>query len=219
MKIAQIAPLFESVPPRFYGGTERVVSYLTEELVKQYVSTIGIKWPDEIVELNEETLEFIASKYDDDRTKILNLTRLINEKREAEGEQQPHLIAIGDRADEITSRLRDRQIDTKEALRELQELAHNAVQGSEERESLGLDSTTYGLLVALREREIPGPEKLAHLLEAEFLRFPNFRYNEKEARLLKAALYKTLLPVVGKDRMVDLAEHLIKLPRKIGGTA
>jgi glycosyltransferase involved in cell wall biosynthesis len=35
MKIAQIAPLYESVPPRLYGGTERVVSYLTEELVRQ----------------------------------------------------------------------------------------------------------------------------------------------------------------------------------------
>lgn len=33
MKIAQVAPLYESVPPRMYGGTERVVSYLTEELV------------------------------------------------------------------------------------------------------------------------------------------------------------------------------------------
>ena len=32
MKIAQIAPLIESVPPRLYGGTERIVSYLTEEL-------------------------------------------------------------------------------------------------------------------------------------------------------------------------------------------
>ncbi len=35
MRIAQIAPLIESVPPKFYGGTERVVSYLTEELVAQ----------------------------------------------------------------------------------------------------------------------------------------------------------------------------------------
>lgn len=34
MKIAQIAPLAESVPPRLYGGTERVVSYLTDELVR-----------------------------------------------------------------------------------------------------------------------------------------------------------------------------------------
>ena len=33
MKIAQVSPLFESVPPRTYGGTERVVSYLTEALV------------------------------------------------------------------------------------------------------------------------------------------------------------------------------------------
>jgi glycosyltransferase involved in cell wall biosynthesis len=35
MKIAQVAPLMESVPPRLYGGTERIVSYLTEELVAQ----------------------------------------------------------------------------------------------------------------------------------------------------------------------------------------
>ena len=35
MRIAQVAPLHESVPPKLYGGTERVVYYLTEELVQQ----------------------------------------------------------------------------------------------------------------------------------------------------------------------------------------
>jgi len=35
MRIAEIAPAWESVPPKGYGGTERVVAYLTEELVKQ----------------------------------------------------------------------------------------------------------------------------------------------------------------------------------------
>ena len=35
MRIAQVAPLYESVPPKLYGGTERIVSYLTEELVKR----------------------------------------------------------------------------------------------------------------------------------------------------------------------------------------
>jgi len=35
MRIAQVAPLYESVPPKYYGGTERVVSYLTEELIRQ----------------------------------------------------------------------------------------------------------------------------------------------------------------------------------------
>src|SRR4051812_17291786 len=35
MRIAQVAPLAEAVPPQLYGGTERVVSWLTEELVLQ----------------------------------------------------------------------------------------------------------------------------------------------------------------------------------------
>ena len=34
MRIAQIAPLMEAVPPKLYGGTERVIHYLTEELVE-----------------------------------------------------------------------------------------------------------------------------------------------------------------------------------------
>ncbi|WP_042303596.1 glycosyltransferase, partial [Paraburkholderia kururiensis] len=33
MRIAQIAPLYEAVPPKLYGGTERVVSYLADALV------------------------------------------------------------------------------------------------------------------------------------------------------------------------------------------
>jgi glycosyltransferase involved in cell wall biosynthesis len=35
MRVAQVAPLYESVPPKLYGGTERVVSYLTEEFVAE----------------------------------------------------------------------------------------------------------------------------------------------------------------------------------------
>jgi len=35
VRIAQVAPLYESVPPKYYGGTERVVSYLTDELVRE----------------------------------------------------------------------------------------------------------------------------------------------------------------------------------------
>ena len=33
MRVAQIAPLTEAIPPELYGGTERVISWLTDELV------------------------------------------------------------------------------------------------------------------------------------------------------------------------------------------
>src|SRR5262245_62028902 len=35
MRIAQVAPLAEAIPPKLYGGSERVVSWLTEELVRR----------------------------------------------------------------------------------------------------------------------------------------------------------------------------------------
>src|ERR1700676_5735503 len=35
LRIAQIAPLYERIPPKLYGGTERVVSYITKELVRR----------------------------------------------------------------------------------------------------------------------------------------------------------------------------------------
>ena len=35
MRIAQISPLYESVPPKLYGGTERIVAYLTDALVRR----------------------------------------------------------------------------------------------------------------------------------------------------------------------------------------
>ncbi len=35
LRIAQVAPVYESVPPKLYGGTERVVAYLTEELIRR----------------------------------------------------------------------------------------------------------------------------------------------------------------------------------------
>lgn len=41
MRIAQIAHLYECVPPRLYGGTERVVSFLTEELARLEQPTTG----------------------------------------------------------------------------------------------------------------------------------------------------------------------------------
>ena len=51
-------------------------------------------------------------------------------------------------------------------------------------------------------------------MSAAFERFPNHYYNAAELRQLKAQLYKVLLPAVGKDRMVELADRLLRLHRR-----
>jgi glycosyltransferase involved in cell wall biosynthesis len=72
MRIAQIAPLYEAVPPKLYGGTERVVSYLTDELVdlghevtlfasgdSHTKATLDVAWP-RALRLDSSTRDVLA---------------------------------------------------------------------------------------------------------------------------------------------------------------
>ena len=80
MKIAQVAPLCESVPPRFYGGTERIVSYLTEELV-----ALG----------HEVTL--FASADSVTKARLISHSReALRLKKDCEDMLAPHLIQLKD---------------------------------------------------------------------------------------------------------------------------
>ena len=69
MRIAQVAPLFESVPPHRYGGTERVVSYLTEELVHRghdvtLFASGDSRTSAELVPVVERAMRLDASSYE-----------------------------------------------------------------------------------------------------------------------------------------------------------
>lgn len=69
MRIAQISPLIESVPPQGYGGTERVVSYLTEELVKSghdvtLFATADSKTSARLIPVSPQGLRLYESKVD-----------------------------------------------------------------------------------------------------------------------------------------------------------
>ena len=65
MRIAQIAPLTESVPPRTYGGTERVVSYLTEELVAMGHDVTLFASGDSVTSAELEAVWPCALRFDD----------------------------------------------------------------------------------------------------------------------------------------------------------
>src|SRR6266403_1415233 len=56
MRIAQIAPLTEAIPPKFYGGTERVISWLTDELVALGHEITVLGWKLSIIETALATL-------------------------------------------------------------------------------------------------------------------------------------------------------------------
>jgi glycosyltransferase involved in cell wall biosynthesis len=87
MRIAQVAPLFESVPPRYYGGTERIVSYLTEELVRMGHEVTLFASGDsvtraELVPVCERSLRLDRSCKDTVAQHVLQLEQVLRRARE-----------------------------------------------------------------------------------------------------------------------------------------
>lgn len=87
MRIAQVAPLHESVPPRTYGGTERVVHYLTEALVRQghevtlYASGDS-RTSAELRPIVPEALRLSSKHHDPRAWHVLELARVAREAAE-----------------------------------------------------------------------------------------------------------------------------------------
>jgi glycosyltransferase involved in cell wall biosynthesis len=80
MRIAQIAPLTESVPPRTYGGTERVVSYLTEELVSMGHDVTLFASGDSVTSAKLETAWPCALRFDATLRDVMAPQMLLVEK-------------------------------------------------------------------------------------------------------------------------------------------
>ena len=108
----------------------------------------------------------------------------------------------------------DRQITTLVALRQLEKLLAEFVQSRKEQEQTGFDINTFTIYWVLKQADSPEADAIAPCLDEAFRRFPNYAHNVAERRQLKAELYKILLPAVGKDRMVGVADWLLGLQRR-----
>ncbi|HTY79497.1 MAG TPA: glycosyltransferase family 4 protein [Candidatus Bathyarchaeia archaeon] len=87
LRIAQVSPLYERVPPALYGGTERVVGYLTEELVERghqvtLFATADSRTKAKLVALAPRALRLDASPRDDLAFHLLELARVFERPRD-----------------------------------------------------------------------------------------------------------------------------------------
>jgi len=99
-------------------------------------------------------------------------------------------------------------------LKQLERLVTEYVQATREREQMGFDLNTFTIYWVLKQAGASEPERAAPLIDAAFGRFPSYRYNAAHRRHLKAELYKVLLTAVGRNRMVERAEPILRLQRR-----
>ena len=183
-------------------------------MVRESVSTYGLTATMPLVTIDASAIRALQSSGASDTSKIINLGRSLMAAVAEEEARQPYLIPIGERTEAILEAYDDRQISTKEALEKLKELLDEFVRAKKELETSGFDINTFTIFWLLKQSGAKDPDAAAPLLNAAFDRFPNHRHNVVELRGLKAELYKVLLPQVGKENMVSLAERILKPERK-----
>ncbi len=192
---------------------DREVSNKTRELLQQHTVTGQLEIPGAVHTLGAEELAKLKQSDTSDTTKILNLRKILTATVADNGLKQPFLLSIGDRAEKLAEAYEDRQLTTQQALLEFEKLAREATEADAERQRLGLDENTFAIYktVSVISPGFNGDQSKA--LNTLFESHPDFRWNKQQESKLRTELYKTLRPLVGTGKMIDVANRLLKLQR------
>ena len=137
-----------------------------------------------------------------DRTKILNLRKIIAIVALKDGPTNPFLRLIGERARALAQAYEDRQIETQETLARFMNLAQQYIDSDEERRKLGLDENAFAIYNELKSFIDTFSPQQAEEINAIFKDFPDYGWDESQERKLRAKLYKSILAVVGTSKMM-----------------
>jgi type I restriction enzyme R subunit len=182
----------------------------TNELVQKKVAGTYPEFNNEFFEINEQSVREIADIYKNENTKVINLIKSI-EKQAEENTDDPFLVGIKERAEVVEELYEDRQISTKEALKEIKKLFEEDIQRKKEQAQKGFDGLTFFIYRTLLDKEIKNPEEVTNQIREEFGNHPNWKTSEKELRELRSKIYFALLSEEDDiDKAADLVEELFR---------
>ena len=148
-----------------------------------------------------------------DAIKVINLRKALRQKVIDEGESNPYLISIGERAEAITEAHENRQMTTQEALVEFRKSAEECTRAAREQVQMDLDSNTYAVYTVLRKVIADVNPGQARAVNQIFEQFPDYRWDNQQGSQLRIMLYRTLEPTVGRENIIETANKLLKLER------
>ncbi|WP_036270296.1 hypothetical protein [Meiothermus rufus] len=187
----------------------------TAEIVQRHTQTTRVAKAGAVHEISGGALAALLAQEKPDTVKVFNLLKAFYRMVNGKGKQAPHLIPIGERAEEIRRRFEERQIETKEALEKLSQLVDSLRQAEAEREESQLSAEAFAVEWWLRTRQVE-PERarrMAEQMEAAFRKHPHWSSSMRDERELRKGLYK----VLGEhqvENLVEWVEHILSLLRR-----
>lgn len=185
----------------------------TKELLRGNAIGGEIEAPKMIHQLGLKELTAIRNSSMSGRTKILNLRKLIAIVALKDGPTNPFLRLIGERSRALAEAYEDRQIETQEALARFVDLTQQYIDSNEERRKLGLDENAFAIYTVLKPASTSFSPTQAQEIDAIFKDFPDYGWDEAQERKLRAKMYKSILALVGKSKMIEVTDSLLRLRR------
>ncbi len=187
----------------------------TAEIVQQHTITSAIGEPQGIYEIGAQELLALLHGDKPDTVKVFNLLKELNRLITEQGKIAPHLIPIGERAEEIRRRFEERLISTQEALHDLDEVVHQLKEAQEERRSSPLSRQAFAVEWWLRTQGVESAvaAHTAASLEEAFTSYPNWSFSNADERELRKRLYKVLLDI-GVSEVVVWGNRILDLLRR-----
>jgi type I restriction enzyme R subunit len=186
----------------------------TNQLVQSKVSSSEIKEDSGLYQLNAETIELIKAKHEGKNTKVINLVKSI-EKTSEEESDDPFLVTMAERAQQVLDSYEDRQDSTQKALDKLLELLQENEKRKQEQAEKGFDGMTYFVFCKLVDHGLENPEPVSIKIRQAFIENPNWLKSEDAYRELRQSIIFTLFNVLeDMDQIAAMADELLRLLAK-----
>lgn len=180
----------------------------TNELVQSKIAGTYPNFGEEFFEINEQAIEYIKKKNQNDNTKVINLIKSI-EKIADENSDDPFLIGIRERAEVVESNYENRQLSTQEALDEIKKIYESDIERKKQQAEKGFDDLTFFIYKTLLTKEVNNSEELTKQIKTEFVNHANWKSSERELRELRQAVYFALISEEDSiDKVANLVDEL-----------
>lgn len=187
----------------------------TAEIVQRRTKTVVLHDPGVVYKVGSDALLALLAQDKPNTLKVFNLLKEFYRLVAEGGKQAPHLIPIGERAEEIRSRFEESLISSQQALEELEQLVAKLRQAEAERTDSRLSPEAFAVEWWLRTRQVEA-ERARHIageLETAFHNYPHWSNSASQERELRKQLYKVLLDN-RVDTVVEWADQILTLLRR-----
>ena len=190
---------------------DRAFQKKTSELVQKHVGTSYIHSINDFVEINDQTVEYIAGKKGGQGTKVINLVKSI-EKTAEENSDDPFLIAMAERAKAVQERYEDRQTGTQETLNELLAEIEKNEKRKKEQAKKGFDGLTFFVYRTLIDEGVADAEEVSGQIKTAFLEHPNWQTSDAELRELRNEVtFAIYAGIDDLDQVARIVDNLFSL--------